>query len=327
MAENKIMAAYSKFAVVGVVVGVLALLATMVSVVIVLREEKIEVAAQVMACDELTTYHPELEAKFTYAGKEVTHLWKLKVKFVNSGDKTIIGVGEQSDILGEGLNFEFPDNTRILRVEEEAETFQSNVTQVKPNHFQIQFSQWRSGEYSIVSFCIASDEPLVVDPFPRVPIIDNAPIRDIIDGDIIVEDLTVRVPYERMSLIDYFPRTISVPGKILGGISAGGLALLFFIILVWAWVGTIKKVTWKRQYISSFRIYLNRVEPKISKRRRELYIENPQTLPDNLWAKFEGKKASWDMDFPNKPSVTIITIILVFAVFGLSCLILMLLPV
>ena len=166
--EKRIRAAYSKFGMVSMVVGLVALLATVVSVGIVLRAEKTEVAAQVLANDELTMYPAvaELKGYFTYADEEVAHLWKVRVKFVNSGDKTVIGMGNQKNILGEGLNFVFPDDTRILRIEEESETFQSNVEQMEQNHFQIQFSQWRSGEYRIESFYVASDYPLNENPCP-----------------------------------------------------------------------------------------------------------------------------------------------------------------
>ncbi|GAG56603.1 unnamed protein product, partial [marine sediment metagenome] len=260
-------------------------------------EQKTEVAAQVLASDELTTYHPDMEAKFTYEGEEVTHLWKLKVRFVNSGDKTIIGTGNQSDLVGNGLNFVFPDDTRMLRIEKETETFQSNVVQVKPNHFQIQFSQWRSGEYSIVSFCVASDKWLETHPFPSVPTTDSVPTRDIIDGDVFIDDLTERRPLEQITFIDRLPRVVSIAGKIMGGISAGLLVLGLLIILIWAWMDTFKKYMWKRQYLSSFRIYLNQVEPKISKSKKILYMEYPESLPDGLWTKFEGKKAIWRLAF------------------------------
>lgn len=313
----------SRFVTVGVVVSVLALIATIVGVIIVLRSEKTEVTAQVLACDELTKYSPvaELKGSFTYLGEEVAHLWKLKVKFINSGDKTIVGVGSQTNVLGEGLNFVFPDDTRILKIENEADTFDSNIMQPKSNQLQIQFSQWRSGEYRIESFYIASDYPLDENPCPTTT------TREIIDGNVVIQDLTEERPHERLSVIDRLPRVISTPGKIIGGVSAGGLALAFIIILAWAWMDTVKKLMWKRRYLSHFRVYLNQVEPKISKRRKRLYMEMPEVLPDELWTTFEGKKAGWSTGFSDKSTATIVTAILIFVAVGLSCLILMLFPV
>ena len=142
---------------------------------IMLIPEKTEVTAQILSCGELTKYSPiaELKGHFTYAGEDVAHLWKLTVKLINSGDKTIVGEGNQKNIIGEGLNFVFPDDTRILNIEEEANTFQSTITQPEPNQIQIQFRQWRSGEYSITCFYVASDKPLDADPLPTTRGIQN----------------------------------------------------------------------------------------------------------------------------------------------------------
>lgn len=323
-AETTIRTAYSKFGVFNWLVGILAVVVAIVGLVIMLIPEKTEVTAQILSCGELTKYSPiaELKGHFTYAGEDVAHLWKLTVQLVNSGGKTIVGEGNQKNIIGEGLNFVFPDDTRILNIEEEANTFQSTITQPEPTQIQIQFRQWRSGEYSITCFYVASDKPLDADPLPTTPI-----IRDIIDGDVVIEDLTETRPEERISLIDHLPRPLSLAGKIMGGIIAGGLTLLFIFLLVKAWMDTIKKFRWKRQYLSDFRIYLNQVEPQISKRRKKLYRETPEELPDELWTKFKGKKASWSLYFDDKTMATIITILLVLGIFGFSSLILMLLPV
>lgn len=282
--------------------------------------KKTEVAAQVLACDELTTYHPELEAEFTYADEEVTHLWKLRVQFVNSGDNTIVGEGNQANIISEGLNFMFPEGTRVLRAEEETDTFEGSIVQTNSNEFQIQFSQWRSGEYIIGSFYVASEQPLAVAPCP------TAPTRDLIDGDIIIEDLTERGPEEQISLIDRLPTGISIFGKIMGGSATGTLALILFFILIWAWMDTVKKFTWKKRYLSSFLSYLDKIEPALSKSMKRRYKNAPEKLPHGLWANFEGKRARWSMAFPGKVATITLTILSVSAIFGLSCLLLMLFP-
>jgi len=321
-AEKRIRTAYSKFGFVTLVVGVVALLATIAGVAIMLRPEKTEVTAQVLACDELTEYSTvaELKGSFTYADEEVSHLWKLKVKFINSGDKTIVGVGSQTNILGEGLNFVFPDDTRILKIENEADTFDSSIMQPKSNQLQIQFSQWRSGEYRIESFYVASDYPLDENPCPTTT------TREIIDGNVVIQDLTEERPHERLSVIDRLPIAVSITFKVIGGVIAGGWTLLFSIILAIAWKDTVNKFNWKRRYLSDFRRYLNRVKSKIPLEDRKLYRENPEILPDELWANFAGKKASWSQAFDSKSTATIVTAIFIFTAFGLICLILMLFP-
>lgn len=325
-AEKRIIGAYSRFAIVGVVVGIVALLATIASVVIVLRSEKTEVAAQVMASDELTTYHPELKASFTYAGEEVTYLWKLRVKFVNSGDKTLIGVGDIRNILGDGLNFLLPDETRILRVEEEADTFDGSIVQTNANSFQIQFSQWRSGEYMIGCFYIASDEPLRVDPFPSVP------GRDIADGDVRIQDLTERRPEERMLMIDRLPGSIATPGKIMGGILAGVLTIVMIIMVSWGWKDSLPLIKWKSRHFSSFVKYLDQVEPPLSDEQKRRLKKDPEkesevSLPQGFWDKFEDPKVPTKTPmFDSVATGIATTLVFLLMAFGFISLILVLIP-
>jgi len=290
-AEKTIRTAYSRFGVVSMVIGLLALLGTIIGVVIVLRSEKTEISAQVLASDELTTYHPELEASFIYAGEEVEHLWKIKVRFINSGDKTIVGLGDQKNILGDGLDFFFPDETRILRLEEEADTFHSTIIQPEANRMQIEFGQWRSGEYSIVSLCIAADEQLDADPFPGIR------DRDIIDGMVIIEDLTERRPTEKTAIIERLPVGLSTSGKIIGGIIAGGVALATIIFIFWAWIESIPRMKWKRRHLDNFVKHVERIKPRIPIEDRRLLKKAPflvhameSELPEGFWDKFQGPK-------------------------------------
>jgi len=321
--EKRIRTAYSKLGMASIIVGLVALMATIVGVVILLPAEKAEVAAQVLSNDELTMYPAvaELKGYFTYADEEVAHLWKVRVKFVNSGDKTVIGMGNQKNIFGEGLNFVFPDDTRILRIEEESETFESNVEQMEQTHFQIQFSQWRSGEYNIASFYIASEKSLEAVPCPSVP------TRDIIDGDVIIQDLTEREPRERVAIIDRLPRTISTIGKIIGVISAGLIPLILIIMAISGWKPALRLDNWKKQHLSSFSKYLDQIQPALSEQEKKIFRKKPHTLPDTLWAGFESEKASQVSGLESRGDCIAFIIISCFLLFGLISLILMLIPV
>lgn len=321
-AEVRIRAAYSKRWVLGLMVGVLAFVATVVGIVLMVRSEKAEVTAQVLANDELTMYPAvaELRGYFTYADEEVAYLWKVRVKFVNSGDKTLVGMGNQKNILGEGLNFVFPDDTRILRIEEESETFQSNMEQIEQNHFQIQFSQWRSGEYNIASFYIASERLLEAVPCPSVL------TRDIIDGDVVVEDLTERRPEERKFVIDHLPKVVSTSGKIIGVVVTGFLTIVLLVMGVSGWKPAFRLEQWKNQYLSSFNDYLDQLEPPLPEREKKLFKQKPYKLPEVFWAKFDGEKVTEEPSLDSRGACIGFIIVSVFILFGLISLILMLIP-
>ena len=322
-AEKRIRTAYSKFGAFNLALGLFALVAAVAGLVIMLRTEKAEVTAQVLANDELTMYPAvaELKGHFTYADEEVTHLWKVRVKFLNSGDKTVVGMGNQKNILSEGLNFVFPDDTTILRIEEESETFQSNMGQIEQNHFQIQFSQWRSGEYNITSFYIASEKSLEALPCPSVP------SRDIIDGNVIIQDLTEREPTGKMTMIDRLPEPIKMMGKIMGGIIAGSTVIIMLIIVSLEWKPAIRLKRWKTRYLASFSDYVDHIEPPLSDRDKKRFKRRPYKLPDGFWANFDGeqvpvKNPMFDSIF----QAVGVTFSFFLLAFGYVCLILMLIP-
>ena len=322
-AEKRIRTVYSKFRVLTLVIGLFALVATIAGLVIMLRTEKAEVTAQVLANDELTMYPAvaDLKGYFTYLDEEVAYLWKVRVKFVNSGDKTVVGIGNQKNILSEGLNFVFPDDTRILRIEEESETFQSDMGQIEQNHFQIQFSQWRSGEYNITSFYIASEKPWEALPCPRVP------TRDIIDGNVIIQDLTEREPTGKMTMIDRLPEPIKILGKVMGGITAGTIAIALLIFVGSEWKPAIRLRRWKTRYLASFSDYVDHIEPPLSDGDKKRFKKRPYKLPDGFWANFEGEQVPVkDPMFNSINEAIFLTFSLFLLSLGCVYLILMLIP-
>lgn len=193
--------------------------------------------------------------------------------------------------------------------------------QLEPNHLQIQFSQWRAGEYVISSFYVASDEPLDDDPLP------DTPTRDIVDGDIIIDDLTERVTPERMSLIDYLPRAISTFGKVIGGIFSSAIALGLIVFVIWSWKNSIVLFNWKRRYLSNFIDYLDKIGTQVPEHAKQRFRKKPYYLPNRLWDKFEGQRApSSSMVFDSVGEVIIFTIVPLMLAFGTICVILVLLP-
>jgi len=188
-----------------------------------------EISAQVLSNDELTLYAPEAElnARFSYAGEDVAHLWKTEVRFTNSGYRTVVGKGSVKNIISdEGLNFVYQENTRILRVQEIDENFEAKLIQTGENNFQVQFSQWRANEYVLAWFYVASEEPLTVNPLPSVT------EREIIDGNVVIEDLTKKEIGKRRYAIDVVLKCYARYGKIMGGVLNGAVIIVLFGLLL-----------------------------------------------------------------------------------------------
>ncbi len=80
-------------------------------------QSKPELTLQAISNDNLTI-QPDitgLQGNYTYFREPVAHLWKVKISIVNTGNQTLVGEGSQSDVLGDKIDFQFPEGVEILR--------------------------------------------------------------------------------------------------------------------------------------------------------------------------------------------------------------------
>lgn len=313
---------FKTFPVLGVIVAFLTFIVAIITFITQLSLKKINVEAQILSSEMLTMLasEAELSAYFSFAGEEVANLWKIKIKFVNSGDKTILGTGSMKNILSNGIRFAFPDNTRILRIQKEDENFNNTLKELDNNQFQIQFRQWRKDEYLLSCFFIASEEMLNTDPFPIVK------WRDIIDGDVFIKDMTRRETIEKLFLIDRIPKFISLPGKILAVILSGVFIIYLMIRTIIAWKDTIMYRIWIRNNMRDLISVLDKAKPPISKEDKEMYLETPWTVPIEYIEKIKGAKPMPVPDFETVKAVILATIGFLIVIFGCISVVFMIIP-
>ena len=290
-----------------------------------------EISAQVLSNDELTLYAPEAElnARFSYAGEDVAHLWKAEVRFINSGYRTVVGKGSMKNIISdEGLNFVYPENTRILRVQEKEENLEAKLIQTGENNFQVQFSQWRANEYVLACFYIASEESLSVNPLPSVT------EREIIDGNVIIEDFTKKDVGERRYAIDVVLKGFARYGKIMGGILSGLLIIAIFVTILGGWIGYIRISSWKKKYSEEVSKevseHLSKISPLITKEEMNYYLVEPDMIPAKFWKGFKGKKypsSFVDLDFDTLGEGLLVSVVLIVLLVGFLSLLLSIIPV
>jgi len=272
---------------IGILIPVVASLIGIITYLLQIGSKKLEVTAQILSNDELTLYAPEAElnARFTYAGEDVSHLWKTRVRFINSGNKTIIGMGNQKNIIGDGgLNFAFLDGVKILNIQEEDDSFDASIVKTDISKFQIQFVQWRPNEYISICFYAASEKELKKNPLPV------SVGREIIDGDLRTEDLTIRRGIRKKRMIDYLPGSVSLFGRILGlaMLAVIGFIAFFGTYKEWSQYFSIKK--WFNEYSDKFADYLNNMKPPPSEENKKIFMKEPWRLPPRYWKDFEGGK-------------------------------------
>lgn len=152
---------------------------------------------------EVTTYSEQLitqqrnidNLKATYVYKdslEVNNLWQSKYVIRNVGKKTIVGQGENSTLIDDGIRFSFPDSVKVLYCD-----ITNNTIDAKNINNSITFKQWRSNEYVEISTLIESVE------CPQFKIND----RDIIDADVNYKQILITDGGER--LIKYLPKELT----------------------------------------------------------------------------------------------------------------------
>lgn len=267
-----------------IIIAIIAMVATVVGVWRELRPSKREITAQVLASNELTSVAnvPNLRAHYTYLWKGVDHLWEITVSFINSGEQTIIGEGQQKTLIQDGVLLAFPEDTEILNIEEEAKDFPITVAKEDMNHFKLKFSQWREGERVTLSFYVAASEPIAA---PLLPIVET---RDIVDGDVVISELRVPAVSRQQLLIDRLPDPIRIPVVLMGYLSVSFCILALFLVPLEV-PKSFRLHQWKRRNMSEFAKYIEGLEG-LNPHEKQLYLRQPYRSPGFLWTRFEGEK-------------------------------------
>jgi len=277
--------------VIAIILATCGLVAALVFGILMVRPKTTELTAQVLSGDELTL-PPQvgrLVGHYTYDGKEVEHLWKIRVNFANTGDTTLVGTGPACNVLYRALLFEFPSATRILDIETpDSDQLGACVTAYDENEFKIEFEQWRKGENLVTSFFVASD---IHDEQPPAL---SAIERQIVDGEVRVQTLLGQEGLPRRSYLTTspFPRPLAASTRVVG------LAFVGFMIFVGGWFLTtpykyIRRLRWRTRYLHQFEKYVSR-SSEIDKDMKELYIRHPSLLEREHWSKFQGKRYPGD---------------------------------
>lgn len=196
--------AWSIFTRLATFLGIIASIAAVISVAIQIRSEQRKIDIQVNTADQLTSLPnvDGLKGAFFYKDINVTDLWKLKIRFVNNGDVTLIGEGQASHLLHGNIPIQFPPDTVILDISQETSDFYS-IIQKSPNELELTFSQWRPKEEFETILYITSNVVLQSPPMPTIT------GRPIIDGNIVISDPSALKIIEKKPLLDRTPSILA----------------------------------------------------------------------------------------------------------------------
>lgn len=202
-----------------------AITAGIVTIYFYFHKECVILEVKAMSVQLLTESTSTDDLKVQYFYKDtipVQNLWQIQYVIRNIGDATLIGTGENKQLLSENLPLIIKNQEHIYSI---AITQSNNEASLLNN--RICFKQWRSGEFvELIAFVESKEQPQLI-------ISD----RDIKDSEIIYQKYTPETINENARIIDYLPRWLAQTIKIIYFI-LGGIAALGAITAIW------QKGTW-----------------------------------------------------------------------------------
>jgi hypothetical protein len=246
-----------------------------------------------------------LNANYTYKNKPVKSLWKLHYKLSNIGNETIIGEGNNKNIIKDNIKFSLANNFRILELHIPDEEYSFKF---HDNKILFSFLQWRPSENMNIIIYV---EQLNNENIPTLITND----REIINGEIKYSSLLDEVNNNELTLFYQMPQLFQI---ILWWFS---IILFGFIIIIMPiyWIGLLIENRdfnkWKKEHKESYSQFVSKL---IEEKHLEEY-HNPNYLPYDLWDKYQYAIPKIPSD--NMKDVSIATI----AVIGISLIPLLLL--
>lgn len=211
-----------------------------------------------------------LNAEFYYKDSLVNSLWKLNYFISNSGNKTIIGEGNNKNIIKERLVFFLPENYKILELNTEQNTLPFDVY-YSHNKVAIKFLQWKPNESFSLTLYV---EELSENEIPTLETNE----REILNGIVNYTSLQNEVK-QKQPIFYYLPRTIQLILRWLGYISFGMIVIVMPII----WINeVVKYIKYKKWVKSDFWMYKDWIDEEVKKGQISFYYK-PTELPIQYW--------------------------------------------
>ena len=158
-----------------------------------------------------------MSVKYYYQDSiEVHNLWRMQWVIRNTGDKTIVGAGNDSQLLNNGLPLRFSNGNQVLSLR----INNSNNNAILRDTC-LWFQQWRRGEYVELTAFIENDKQ------PEIQVSD----RDIVDSKISYSKYSPESTMIRSSIIEYLPQWVSKTLKIIYYIFSSIMLLACIAIL------------------------------------------------------------------------------------------------
>jgi len=298
--------------------GIFGSIASILSVVFIFipKNENIELIVNTQSIERLTQNfedkEPNLKVNYKFKGIEIKNLLKYNIEFQNKSKKTIIGNGNQKNILLDNFTLKLKEGYDILDYKKIKSDFNNRLI-VDSTEVKIYFEQWRENEVLEYSFYVKTDIAK-----PDTLLLQQPDFRQIIDGDILFNIKETDKSDNKITSV--FPQKIRQASYIIVLIFLGLFILALTISIFIIPIGYVNIKNWKSK---NYKKYSNLVETvfadDIDKKTR--LLENPNDAPQLFWEKFDGDKYPsivTEMDKVYEPIIAFILVLFFNIVFFIT---------
>lgn len=279
--------------------------------------KSLEINVRTISLENLTDNNyklePELKIIYRYKGEEVNNLWKYIIRITNSSNKTLIGIGNQKNILTDMLTLNVAKGYELLDKKLLNSDFTHNLAIIDSSKISLTFQQWRPDESIEYAFYIKVKKSLPT----KTPFL-TSDFRQVIDGDFIFTEDDQK---ENKRITQVVPKDGLKAAYFINFIILGSFILIITIVILGAPFSYNKTAGWYKRHYSSFSAFVKETF-KDDEKTQKKYLENPRWLPNALWKKFSGDKyPETTMDFDFKKFYQLVLLETILTLINISILI------
>jgi hypothetical protein len=267
-------------------IATVAMAAAIAGVMMQSRSNAPQIRFRTLNAVELTSVQevPGLIAEFKYRDNAVKQLWKTNVRFENSGNCALIGTGARKSLIGDSLKFVFPADSKVLDHQIVSNDFGGKFQMTDAHTLIVMFDQWRKMEKADLSLFIETTSPSKQAPIPLTT-------RDLIDGEILVDDIPAPSKPTTLPLLDYLPGPLPLVVRVVASVVCVLIGCMFFFVgLSGAW-NFLKLRGWKLQNWHGFKRFIAAADnAEMTDQQKSRFLSFPYQMPEAAWKKFEGER-------------------------------------
>ncbi|KJG13796.1 hypothetical protein [Photobacterium iliopiscarium] len=274
--------------------GIIGVIATLVSIYIAyieLNPNPISISMSILSSEKVTDVKmvPGVQANFTYKGRDVLGLWKVKVRLTNTSDRNLIGTGLKSDLLYSSIPISINNNFKVIDNNLEFDSVGIISKYNQDSNVEIYFEQWNEKESAILVIYLEQLDSKNIIPTLEIK------SKSLIHGNIIItDDSNMFYTVKRKKPIFDMPKWLDSSTEIITLVTLITFLLSIVITLVFTPIDFFRFQKWKKEHSDSFNNHINSIINSIDNldiiNMLESYKSKPYKAPDWVWKNFNGQQ-------------------------------------